>query len=80
MLDAILAERNAGGMVVPEIEERDITSNPDWERRYLETIPVVELGDRELALVTSPVRLRALLADILDAARPSTADASAGPA
>lgn len=66
-LDALLAERRANGLRVPEVEERDITTNPAWERAYLETIPVVELGGHELPLATRPARVRRLLEDLLDA-------------
>ncbi len=31
------------------LQERDVRDNPDWERRYLWEIPVLLLGDRELA-------------------------------
>lgn len=65
-LDALISERRASGLVIPEIEERDITADPGWERAYLETIPVLELGGHELPLATSPTRVRRLLADVLD--------------
>ena len=74
-LRTILAERAAQGQLVPPLVERDITADPEWERSYRETIPVVELQGRRLELATSPARLRALLRDILDRDRP---DARAG--
>jgi hypothetical protein len=46
---------------------RDIDSDPAWQGAYSATIPVVELGDRRLELVTSATRLRRLLTDVLDA-------------
>jgi Glutaredoxin-like domain (DUF836) len=64
---ALLADRAARGLPAPALEERDIETDEDWLRRYAFTIPVVTLGDRELALATSPARLRRLLADVLDA-------------
>ena len=54
---AILEERADGRRVV----ERDITTNDDWHRRFLTTIPVLELGDRRLELATSPARIRRFL-------------------
>lgn len=66
-LEAILAGRRALALPVPEIVERDITSDPAWERAFFEKIPVVDLGDRRLELVTSPAKLRRLLSDVLDA-------------
>jgi Glutaredoxin-like domain (DUF836) len=55
---ALLAER---GERAPRLVERDITTNDDWHRRYLNTIPVLELGDRRLELATSPAKIRRFL-------------------
>jgi len=68
ILDQLLADRTGHDLPVPEVEERDIESNDDWHRAFLTTIPVVELGDRRLELVTSAAKLRRLLADVLDGA------------
>ena len=38
-----------------------------WERAYFALIPVVELGDQRIELVTSASKLRRLLTDVLDA-------------
>jgi hypothetical protein len=65
-LDALLAERRTAGLPAPELVERDITTDPELERRYFALIPVVELGDHRLDLATSPAKLRRLLADALD--------------
>ena len=51
----------------PALVERDIETDPDWERAYFPSIPVVVLGDRRLEFATSPAKLRRLLADVLDA-------------
>jgi hypothetical protein len=51
---AILAERARAATLV----ERDIATNPAWERAFLATIPVLELGDRRLELATSYARIR----------------------
>jgi hypothetical protein len=48
-LRALLAERSSTGLVAPPIEERDITTNPAWERDYFAEIPVVEIDRRLLA-------------------------------
>ena len=64
-LDGLLSERRAGGLVGGTIVERDISTNPDWERAYFAEIPVVEIGDRRLNLATSPSRLRRFLDDAL---------------
>ena len=66
-LQAILHGRRTLGLPVPRVIERDITTNPDWERAFFTTIPVVDLADRRLELATSPARLRRLVADVLDA-------------
>jgi hypothetical protein len=66
MLRALLDERRARGLPVPELQERDIDADPDLQRRFFTTIPVVELGDRRVELATSPAKLRRLLADTLD--------------
>jgi hypothetical protein len=62
---AVLDERRRAGLPVPAIVERDITTHPDWERAFLTTIPVLELGDRHLDLALSAGRIRRLLDDVL---------------
>jgi glutaredoxin len=71
-LDALLAERRSTGQATAPIEERDILTNPDWERAFAFEIPVVEVGDRRLILAISPARLRRLLAEALDGAPATT--------
>jgi hypothetical protein len=63
----LLADREARGLPVPALVERDIEADEDLHRRFLELIPVVELGPGRLELATSVVRLRRLLSDVLDA-------------
>lgn len=65
-LHGILDGRRAFALSVPTIVERDITTNAAWERAFFDKIPVVDLGERRLELVTSPAKLRRLLADVLD--------------
>ena len=57
----LLEERAARGIPTPHLVERDITANPDWERAYFTTIPVLELDDRRLDLALSPAKVRRLL-------------------
>ncbi len=68
LLQALLDERKAAGLPTPTFQERDIESDPALERAFFTSIPVVELGDRRLELVTSPAKLRRLLAEVLDGA------------
>ena len=57
----VLADRRARGAPVPEVVERNIETDPELHRRYLERIPVVELGDQRVELVVSVGKLRRLL-------------------
>jgi len=66
LLVALLRERTDAGQATPRVVERDIESNDDWQHAYVETIPVLELGDRRLELATSLVKIRRFLADGLD--------------
>lgn len=66
ILDALLARRASDGLPVPMIVERNIETEAVWHRRYVNTIPVVVLGDRELELATSRRQLERFLADGLD--------------
>ena len=66
-LAALLEERTQAGLPSPALLERDIETDPAWERAYFASIPVVELGDRRLELATSVAKLRRLMTDVLDA-------------
>ena len=66
LLTGLLERRRATGLPSPTLEERDIDSDPAWQRAYFTTIPVVELGDDRLELVTSAAALRRFLDDQLD--------------
>lgn len=68
LLRALLDQRAAAGLPIPTLQERDIDSDPALERAFFASIPVVELGDRRLELVTSAAKLRRLLAEVLDEA------------
>ncbi|HEV8280317.1 MAG TPA: glutaredoxin family protein [Candidatus Limnocylindrales bacterium] len=72
LLQALLSDRRARNLPTPALVERDIDTDPAWQRAYFATIPVVELGDRRLETVIGLAALRGLLADVLDA-EPSTA-------
>ena len=63
----ILEASRTAGLKVPDLVERNIDTNAEWQRAYFETIPVLELGDRRLELATSAARIRRLLSDALDA-------------
>src|SRR5436309_15285305 len=65
-LQGVLEDRASRGSRPAVLRERDITTNPEWERAYSTTIPVVEIGDRRLELATSPLRLRRFLDETLD--------------
>jgi len=69
ILDGLLAERAANGRPSAPVEERNILTDKAWEREFFEEIPVVEVGQRRLALATSAARLRQLLAETLDRAQ-----------
>ena len=63
----LLSERASTGRPTPRLVERDIESDPAWQRAYFATIPVIELGDRRVELVTSVAKMRRLLTDVLGA-------------
>jgi hypothetical protein len=64
-IDAILADRRRNGLSLPAVVERDISTDPDWERAFFAEIPVVEVGDRRLPLAISPRGLQRFLDDVL---------------
>jgi glutaredoxin len=67
ILTALLDARVRAGLKSPALVERNIEADPDWERAYFTTIPVVELGGRRVELATSAARVQRLLSDVLDA-------------
>ncbi len=66
LLNVLLEQRARAGLPAPTLQQRDIETNPDWQRDFFASIPVVELGDRRLELATSVASLRRLLNDVLD--------------
>jgi hypothetical protein len=65
LVQSLLEDRAARGRRTAAIRERDITTNPDWERAYFDRIPVVELGGRRLELASAG-KLRRFLDEALD--------------
>jgi hypothetical protein len=53
-LQDLLDHRAARGLAAPAITERDIESDPAWERAFFTDIPVIEIGERRMVLATSP--------------------------
>jgi glutaredoxin len=66
IVQGLLEDRAARGRRSAALHERDITTDPEWERLFFATIPVLELGGRRLELATSPAKVRLFLDDVLD--------------
>jgi Glutaredoxin-like domain (DUF836) len=66
-IELTLADRREHGLLVPELVELDIEADPELHRRYLERIPVVELGNQRVELVVTVGKMRRLLRETLDA-------------
>lgn len=63
----LLEARARAGLRAPMLVERNIETDPAWQRAFFETIPVVELDGRRIELATSAGRIQRLLSDVLDA-------------
>ena len=74
-IELTLADRRARGLPVATFVERDIEADPELHGRYLERIPVVELGRSRVELVVTVGKLRRLVSEAID----GTPAASAGP-
>ena len=61
MLQAALEERASRGLVTPLVERRDVSADPGLEARYGARLPVFEVGEDEVDLVTTGRQVRALL-------------------
>ena len=66
-IEVVLADRVTRGMPVPALIERNIEADPELHRRYLERIPVVEIGDQRIELVVTVGKLRRVLAEAIEA-------------
>jgi hypothetical protein len=66
IVQGLLEDRAARGRRTAAIRERDITTNPDWERAFFDRIPVVELGGQRLDLAISAVAIGRFLDAGLD--------------
>jgi glutaredoxin len=66
LAQSVLEDRAARGARTAAMHERDITTNPEWERKYFDRIPVIELGGHRLELAISAAALRRFLDDRLD--------------
>lgn len=66
IVQGLLEDRAARGQRTAALRERDIATDPTWERELFDGIPVIELRGRRLELATSPAKVRAFLADALD--------------
>ena len=53
IVQGLLEDRAARGRRIAALRERDIATDPEWERQFFATIPVLELGGRRLELATS---------------------------
>ena len=62
-IELTLADRRARGLPVPALVERDIEADPELHRRYVERIPVVELGTQRVELVVTVGKMRRLLSE-----------------
>ena len=72
-IELAFADRRARGLPVPALVERNIEGDPELHRRYLERIPVVELGTQRVELFVTVGKMRRLLSETLDAAPPIAA-------
>lgn len=66
IVQGLLEGRAARGRRVAALHERDISTDPEWERAHFATIPVLELDGKRLDLATSPSSIRRFLDDALD--------------
>jgi hypothetical protein len=67
LVQGLLEDRAARALPIATVAERDIATNPEWERQFFATIPVLELSGRRLELAVSPAKVRTFLADALGA-------------
>jgi hypothetical protein len=61
----VIEDRRARGLPVPAVVERNIEDDEALHRRYLERIPVVEIGNLHVELIVSVGKVRRLLNEAL---------------
>jgi hypothetical protein len=64
-LELVIDDRRARGLPIPNVIERNIEDDPDLHRRYLERIPLVEIGEQRVELIVSVGKVRRLLNEVL---------------
>ncbi len=58
---SILLERAARGLRTAQIVERNIQVDEDWYRAFFDTIPVLQIDDRQLPLAIHADAIRAFI-------------------
>ena len=66
VLQGLLEDRAARGQRTATVTERDIAGDPELERAFFATIPVLEVGGRRLELAISPSAIRRFLGETMD--------------
>ena len=61
----VVDDRRARGLAVPEVVERNIEDDDELHRRYLERIPVIEIGSQRVELIVTVGKVRRLLNETL---------------
>ena len=64
-IELVVEDRRARGLATPAVIERNIEDDPELHRRYLERIPVVEIGNQRVELIVSVGKVRRLLNEAL---------------
>ncbi|HEY8239584.1 MAG TPA: glutaredoxin family protein [Candidatus Limnocylindrales bacterium] len=61
----VIGDRQARGLAVPNVLERNIEDDGELHRRLLERIPVVEIGNLRVELIVTVGKVRRLLNEAL---------------
>lgn len=61
----VVEDRDGRGLPAPNVIERNIEDDPELHRRFLERIPVVEIGNQRVELVVTVGKVRRLLNEAL---------------
>ncbi|HYK94680.1 MAG TPA: glutaredoxin family protein [Candidatus Dormibacteraeota bacterium] len=64
-IEQVVEDRRARGLPTPAVLERNIEDDPELHRRYLERIPVLEIGDQRIELFVSVGKVRRLMNEVL---------------